>query len=251
MKKFVLFGLLAIISSTSFSQSSFIDYQRNFPRVADALNRKTDTLKKQFEAIGLQWPAKQIYIRSFKYDSQLEVWVRNNVNEPFKLFKTYAVCALAGTLGPKRMEGDYQVPEGFYYINAFKPNSAYHMSLGLNYPNASDKIVSGTTDPGGDIFIHGSCVTVGCIPIQDFQIEEVYILAMSAKSNGQDFIPVHIFPVRYNNPKSMAYFDKTTKDQADVQQFDMKLKEVYDYFEKEKKLPIISIDAKGGYEIMN
>ena len=251
MKKFVLLVVFIISISAIFAQSSFIDYQRNFPRVADALNRKTDTLKKQFEALGLQWPAKQIYIRSFKYDSQLEVWVRNNLNEPFKLFKTYAVCALAGSLGPKRMEGDYQVPEGFYYINAFKPNSAYHMSLGLNYPNASDKIISNNTNPGGDIFIHGSCVTVGCIPIQDFQIEEVYILAMSAKSNGQDFIPVHIFPVRYNNAKSMAYFDKTTKDQADVQQFDMKLKEVYDYFEKEKKLPIISIDAKGGYEIMN
>ncbi len=233
------------------AQSSFIDYERNFPRVADAFDRKVDTLKKQFEALGLQWPARQIYIRSFKYDSQLEVWVRNNVNEPFKLFKTYAVCALAGTMGPKRMAGDYQVPEGFYYINAFKPNSLYHMSLGLNYPNASDKIVTSGTDPGGDIFIHGSCVTVGCIPIQDFQIEEVYILAMSAKSNGQDFIPVHIYPVRFNNAKSMAYFDKATKDQPDVQQFATKLKEVYDYFEKEKKLPVISIDAKGGYEIMN
>ena len=55
------------------------------------------------------------------------------------------------------------------------------MSLGLNYPNASDKIISQKTDPGGDIYIHGSCVTVGCIPIQDFQIEEVYILAMGAK----------------------------------------------------------------------
>ncbi len=251
MKKLILAGGFIFIATIIFAQSSFIDYQRNFPRVADALNRKTDTLKKQFAALGLQWPAKQIYIRSFKYDSQLEVWVRNNINEPFKLFKTYAVCALAGSLGPKRMEGDYQVPEGFYYINAFKPNSAYHMSLGLNYPNASDKIIAGNTNPGGDIYIHGSCVTVGCIPIQDFQIEEVYILAMSAKSNGQDFIPVHIFPVRYNNPKSMAYFDKTTKDQTDIQQFDMKLKEVYDYFEKQKKLPVISIDAKDNYEIMD
>jgi murein L,D-transpeptidase YafK len=149
------------------------------------------------------------------------------------------------------MEGDYQVPEGFYYINTFKPNSAYHMSLGLNYPNASDKIITEGTNPGGGIYIHGSCVTVGCIPIQDYQIEEVYILAMSAKSSGQDFIPVHIFPVRYNNPKSMAYFDKITKDNAELLQFDMKLKEVYDYFEKEKKLPIISIDPKGNYEIMN
>lgn len=251
MKKFVFAVAFLILGSAVFSQASFIDYQRNFPRVADALNRKTDTLKKQFATLGLQWPAKQIYIRSFKYDSQLEVWIRNNAAEPFKLFKTYAVCALAGSLGPKRMEGDYQVPEGFYYINTFKPNSAYHMSLGLNYPNPSDKIITQGTNPGGGIYIHGSCVTVGCIPIQDYQIEEVYILAMSAKSSGQDFIPVHIFPVRYNNPKSMAYFDKITKDDAALLKFDMKLKEVYDYFEKEKKLPIISIDPKGSYEVMN
>ncbi len=249
--KFLAAIAIMFVCINATAQKSFIDYQDNFPRVADAMNRKADTLKKQFIAAGLQWPAYQIYIRSFKYDSQLEVWVRNNNDEPFKLFKTYSVCALAGTMGPKRMEGDYQVPEGFYYINEFKPNSLYHMSLGLNYPNAADKIVSHGTDPGGDIYIHGSCVTVGCIPIQDYQIEEVYILAMSAKSNGQDFIPVHIFPVRFNNVKSMAYFDKTTKDEPDVQQFETKLKEVYDYFEKEKKLPVISIDAKGDYEILN
>ena len=74
---------------------------------------------------------------------------------------------------------------------------------------------------------------------------------MSAKSNWQDFIPVHIFPIRFNNPKSVAYFDKATKDEPEVQQFETKLKEVYDYFEKEKKLPIISIDPKGEYEVMN
>jgi murein L,D-transpeptidase YafK len=249
--KFLASIVIVFFCIQATAQPSFIDYQRNFPRVADAMNRKVDTLKKQFDAAGLQWPAKQIYIRSFKYDSQMEVWVRNSTSEPFKLFKTYSICALAGTMGPKRMQGDYQVPEGFYYINEFKPKSAYHMSLGLNYPNASDKIVTQGTNPGGDIYIHGSCVTVGCIPIQDPQIEELYILAMSAKSNGQDFIPVHIFPVRFNNPKSMAYFDKTTKDDPDVQQFAAKLKEVYDYFEKEKRLPVISIDMKGGYEILN
>src|SRR5436305_12977709 len=110
--KIAAFILLLFISMHALAQPSFMDYQKNFPRVADALNRKTDTLKKQFAAAGLQWPAHQIYIRSFKYDSQLEVWVRNNNDEPFKLFKTYSVCALAGTMGPKRMACDYQVPEG-------------------------------------------------------------------------------------------------------------------------------------------
>ena len=251
--KFLFSVSIALLCMQGNAQSSFIQYQYNFPRVADAMNRKADTLKKQLTDAGFQWPPKQIYIRSFKYDSQLEVWVRNSQNEAFKLFKTYPVCALAGSMGPKRMMGDYQVPEGFYYINEFKPNSNYHMSLGLNYPNASDKIVSSDSNfnPGGDIYIHGSCVTVGCIPIQDRQIEELYILAMGAKSSGQDFIPVHIFPVRFDNTKSMAYFEKTTKDQPGVQQFANKLKEVYDYFEKEKRLPVISIDMQGKYEIMN
>lgn len=254
MKNLFTSILCVFVSFSALAQgpsASFIDYQRALPRPADAIKSKEDTLRKQFEAKGLQFPAKYIYIRSFKYDGQLEVWVKNERKEPYKLFKTYRVCAMAGTLGPKRMAGDYQVPEGFYYINEFKPTSNYHMSLGINYPNASDKIITLGEKPGGDIYIHGSCVTVGCIPIQDYQIEEVYILAMSAKSSGQDFIPVHIFPIRYYNARSVAYFDKAMKDQPDVQQFAAKLKEVYDYFEKEKKLPIISIDTKGGYEIMN
>ena len=71
----------------------------------------------------------------------------------------------SGTMGPKRLQGDYQVPEGFYYINEFNPNSNYHLHLGLNYPNASDKILSDSLRPGGDIYIHGSCVSIGCIPL--------------------------------------------------------------------------------------
>src|SRR5690606_30525766 len=104
--------------------------------------RKEDTLRKQFSALKLEWPAKFLYIRSFKYDSKLEVWVKNEHKENYQLFKTYKVCALAGSLGPKRLEGDYQVPEGFYYINEFNPRSSYYLSLGLNYPNLSDLVLS-------------------------------------------------------------------------------------------------------------
>ncbi|HEX8333840.1 MAG TPA: L,D-transpeptidase family protein, partial [Segetibacter sp.] len=185
-----------------------------------------------------------------KYDSQLEVWVRSNNNETFKLFKTYKVCAMAGSLGPKRMEGDYQVPEGFYYINEFNPRSSYHLSLGINYPNASDKVLSDFSKPGGEIYIHGSCLTVGCIPIQNNQIEELYILAAYAKTQGQDFIPVHIFPIKFNNKKSFEYLAKTTKDDTELQKFAIKIKEVYDYFEEKKKLPLISVNKKGEYVVM-
>ena len=245
---FVLTFVIAV--TAAFAQPSFVDYQKTYPRVASAMRGKEDTLKRQFEKAGLSWPAKQMYIRSFKYDSQLEVWVRNSNKEPYKLFKTYKVCALAGGMGPKRMEGDYQVPEGFYYINEFNPRSNYHLSLGINYPNPSDRVLSDSSRPGGEIYIHGSCLTVGCIPIQNPQIEELYILAAHAKNNGQDFIPVHIFPVRYNNRKSFDYFARTTKGDQDLQRFAIKIKEVFYYFEEKKKLPLITINKKGDYVVM-
>lgn len=246
----LLISCLLLLASSSFSQSSFVDFQKTFSRVAYAMKMKEDTLRKQFAAADINWPPKQIYIRSFKYDSQLEVWVRDEDNEKFKLFKTYKVCAMAGTLGPKRFQDDYQVPEGFYYINQFKPNSNYHLALGINYPNESDRILSDSLSPGGGIYIHGNCITTGCIPILDNQIEEVYLLAAMAKSAGEDFIPVHIFSVRYNKEKSMQYLSKTTKDNQDVQKFEVKLKEAYDYFEEHKTLPFITTNKKGEYVIL-
>lgn len=234
-------------AQTAAPEFNFVNYQRSFPVFNDALKRKEDTLMKQFEEKKLAWPAKYLYIRSFKYDSQLEVWVKQEKNEAFKLFKTYKVCAMAGTLGPKRMAGDYQVPEGFYYINEFNPRSNYHLSLGLNYPNASDKMLSDSLQPGGDIYIHGSCVTTGCIPITDTQIEELYILATQAKNMGEDFIPVHIFPVAFKSPRSSDYLVKYVKDFPEYRQMADKMKQVFYYFEKHKNLPVIMVNDRGEY----
>lgn len=243
--------LIAIgLSPSLFAQgafANFIDYQKGFNRPGDALKRKEDTLQKQFAAKKLDWPARQIYVRSFKYDGELEVWVRNDRKESFKLFKTYKVCALAGTLGPKRMQGDYQVPEGFYYINEFNPNSQYYLSLGLNYPNASDKILSDSLHPGGDIYIHGSCVTVGCIPVTDKFIDEIYLLAAFAKNSGQDFIPVHIYPIRYSNKRSIDYLAGLTRNDQSLKKFAERLESVYDHFELTKQLPLIMVNGNGDY----
>ncbi|MDQ6609687.1 MAG: energy transducer TonB, partial [Bacteroidota bacterium] len=174
--------------------------------------------------------------------------VRSSPKEPYKLFKTYRVCALAGSLGPKRMQGDYQVPEGFYYINVFNPNSNYYLSLGLNYPNVSDKILSDPVRPGGEIYIHGSCVTIGCIPLTDQQIDEIYILAAHAKSAGQDYIPVHIFPIRYNSKKSVDYLATLTRTDEKLKGFASRLEAVYDHFEITHHLPVIMTDSKGEYQ---
>lgn len=259
MKKLIIpflallwFGVPAVAQTSARNAaltSSFIDYQKTFPRPDESFRRKEDTLKKQFAAKKLNWPAKYIYIRSFKYDSNLEVWVKNEMSEPFKLFKTYKVCALAGTLGPKRLEGDYQVPEGFYYINEFNPKSTYYLSLGINYPNVSDQILSDSLRPGSAIYIHGSCVTVGCIPITDQQIDELYILAAHAKDQGQDYIPVHIFPVRFNVQKSVNYLNNLAKDDPALKRFAQRMEDAFEYFEKHKQLPVVMINDKGDYII--
>jgi len=254
VKRFSFLLLIVICYVNGAAQGSavsytFIDYQKSIPKITDLLVRKQDTLMKQFKNKGLVWPAKFIYIRSFKYDSQLEVWVKNERNQPYKLFKTYKICALAGTLGPKRMEGDYQVPEGFYHINELNPNSQYHLSLGLNYPNMSDRMLSDSTQPGGDIYIHGSCVTTGCIPVTNQQIEELYILAAYAKNQGQDFIPVHIFPVDFKNTKSEDYLKKYLETFSEYSPFESKMKNAYYFFEKYKQLPTILINEKGEYLI--
>lgn len=202
---------------------------------------------KQFREKNLRWPARYLYIRSFKYDSQLEVWVKNERADAYKLFKTYKVCALAGTLGPKRIQGDYQVPEGFYHINEFNPNSNYHLSLGLNYPNLSDRLLSDSLQPGGDIYIHGSCVTTGCIPITDQQMDELYILALYARNQGQDFIPVHIFPINFKNSRSEEYLQKYLSGFSENTQFENRMKNAFYYFEKYKQIPVVLVNQKGEY----
>lgn len=206
-------------------------------------------LKKEFLADGLHWPVYQIYIRNFKQEGQLEVWARNNNKAPFQLFKTYKVCALSGVLGPKRKEGDYQVPEGFYYINEFRPNSNYHLALGLNYPNAADIQWSDSLHPGNEIFIHGGCITVGCIPIQDHQIEELYVLARTAFKNKQAFIPVHIFPMQYTGDKVDKAIRKLAEYTPGYDKLSASLKEVYMHFEANRRLPLIGVDTNGKYVV--
>lgn len=239
--------MTAFIGMSVSAQTASTDLKRASLKVTDIFAKVEDSLKKEFATKALAYPPKEIFVRSFKYDRQLEVWVKNSEGDQFKLFKSYKVCLQSGTIGPKRMQGDYQVPEGFYYINEFNPNSNYHLSLGLNYPNASDRVLSDPQRPGGDIYIHGSCASTGCIPITDGPIEELYVLASRVKEAGQEFIPVHIFPIKYNQKKSAEYLEQATKDNEALQQFSNNLKVAYDYFEEKKKLPVILVSKKGQY----
>ena len=247
LKIFCVVTMIVCLPVLVSAQNYYVNIQRTSYKVSDVFSRMEDSVKKQFEAQQLTWPPEAMYVRSFKYDRQLEVWVKGNTKDPFKLFKTYKVCMQSGTMGPKRMEGDYQVPEGFYQINEFNPNSNFHLSLGLNYPNASDKILSDSLRPGSAIYIHGNCVSTGCIPISDKPMEELYIIASNVKAKGQEFIPVHVFPVRYNVKKSMEYLNTTIQNNVYLQTFNKNIKAAFDYFETKKQLPVIMVNQKGEY----
>jgi murein L,D-transpeptidase YafK len=96
--------------------------------------------------------------------------------------RIYPMTAFSGTLGPKLREGDGQIPEGIYGIEYLNPNSSYYLSLKVSYPNASDRKrakADGRTNLGGDIMIHGKAVTIGCVPVGDDAIEDIFYLAAS------------------------------------------------------------------------
>lgn len=175
------------------SSAAFWQQQLRYPRVRAAQATAGPVVAARLRARSLAPDQLEILFRLLKTHRELEVWARNRAGGPFELLHAYPLAATSGTLGPKRRAGDGQVPEGFYEIDRFNPKSNFHLSLGLNYPTAAERAL-GEPNPGGDIFIHGGAVTIGCLPITNAGIEEVYLLAVLARAAGQKIIPIHIFP---------------------------------------------------------
>jgi murein L,D-transpeptidase YafK len=223
---------------------SFEREQRRVPRVEAALTARKPALNALFTAAGAPFPPRGILLRAFKREAALELWADRGDGR-FVLVQTYGICASSGALGPKRREGDGQVPEGFYRVNHFNPASAFHLSLGIDYPNAVDRRASGPR-PGGAIYIHGSCVTIGCLPITDEKIEEVYVAAVLARDGGQAAIPVHVFPARLTEP-FFAELAQTRAAPPALVSFWRNLKEGFDLFERDRRLPQVVVGHDGRY----
>ena len=185
-----------------------------------------------------------VFLRAFKEEMVLEVWMKGEGQTAFQLYREFAICAASGKPGRKLKQGDYQVPEGFYHIDRFNPWSNFHLSLGINYPNDADRFFADKETPGGDIFIHGSCQSIGCLAMTDEFIKEIYLLCDGARKAGQEKIEVHIFPFRLTNE------DIQKKSQNVQQSMHWKnLQEGYRYFETRHILPNIGVDHEGRYFI--
>lgn len=185
-------------------------------------------LKEEFNKanIGL---GNEAYIRIFKLEKELEVWVRKEMK--FELFKTYPICTFgSGKLGPKLYEGDGQAPEGFYSVgsSSLNPFSRFHLSINVGYPNEFDRSLVRT---GSAIMIHGDCVSIGCFAMTDSIIEKIYTIVEKAFRQGQKKLRIDIFPFRFTEKN----LDKNKK--SEWIDFWLNLKEGYDLFEINKIPP--------------
>ena len=177
-----------------------------------------------------------IFVRIFKEESQLEVWKAKDDGR-FHHFKTYPICNWSGGLGPKLKEGDKQSPEGFYTVDAgqMNPNSQFHLSFNLGYPNTYDR-VNGRT--GAALMVHGDCRSAGCYAMTDALIEEIYALAREAFNGGQRQFHVHAFPFRMTEENMKRH----RKDRW--YRFWKTMKPGYDDFEKSQMLPKVYVCSK-------
>ena len=195
---------------------------------------------------GIAFSSPRIGIRIYKAERQLEVWGARSDRSPYRLVAAYQIAGLSGRLGPKRKEGDRQAPEGFYFVDRFNPKSRFHLSLGLNYPNSSDRRRGGKERLGTDIFIHGNCVSAGCFAMTDRVIDQIYPMAVNARNHGQQFIPVSIFPCRLE-PEKWRTLQREFASQPKLIEFWSSLVPAYRWFEQTHLWPRPHVDHRGNY----
>lgn len=195
-------------------------------------------------------PKSPIFIRIFKEESELEVWKQRDDGR-FYHFKTYPICNWSGDLGPKIRQGDKQAPEGFYSVANYQlnPNSSFHVSFNLGYPNAYDKAHNRT---GDFLMVHGKCRSAGCYAMTDAIMEEIYALARESLRGGQERFDVHAYPFRMTD----ANMERHRKHRWYA--FWRTLKEGYDHFEAHRLPPgvqvcerryIVNVDVSPGMRV--
>ena len=145
-----------------------------------------------------------------KEEKSLEIYAKSGTND-FKFIRSYPILAASGVAGPKRREGDRQVPEGIYPIDFLNPNSSYHLSMQIGYPNANDRAQAAkegrTNHLGGEIMIHGDAKSIGCLAMGDEASEDFFVLAADT---GITNINVILSPVDFREGKSIPENAKLT-----------------------------------------
>ena len=193
-----------------------------------------ERLKAQGVALGAP-----VFLRIFKLESELEIWMQKDGR--YRKFATYPICLWSGRVGPKLREGDRQAPEGFYAVTKeeLNPNSRWHRSFSLGFPNAFDRALGRT---GSFIMVHGGCQSVGCFAMTNDVVDEIWRLVTAALDQGQPAFNVQVFPFRMTEKNLAARKgDQWSPFWAD-------LKKGYDAFERTHLPPMVSV-CEGRYVI--
>ena len=168
-------------------QSTLEDFLQSYSAYA------TRRLTPYFAKAKVSYPPREVTFLALKQEKKLELWARDSGE--FRFIRNYDIRAASGVPGPKLRQGDRQVPEGIYRIEGLNPNSHYHLSIKLNYPNEFDLFHAwqeGRADPGSDIFIHGKAASIGCLAMGDEAIEELFVLtALVGAENVKVVIAPH------------------------------------------------------------
>ncbi|MGR9088272.1 MAG: L,D-transpeptidase family protein [Gammaproteobacteria bacterium] len=164
--------------------------------VADVLQAYGGAVKGKlgyyFTQARVSYPPREVTLVALKKEKKLELWARDSGE--FRFIRDYYIMAASGEAGPKLRQGDRQVPEGVYRIEGLNPNSHYHLSMKINYPNEFDRFHAwheGRVNPGSDIFIHGKATSIGCLAMGDEVIEELFVLTAQV---GAENVKVVIAP---------------------------------------------------------
>jgi len=209
-------------------------------RAQAAYAAQAPQLERALEAQGLRLGS-PVYLRLTKAPAELTAFVEA-ADGRFKVFRTWPVCAVSGSLGPKLREGDRQAPEGFYTVRPVQmnPASSYHLSFNLGYPNAFDRAHG---RHGSFLMVHGACVSVGCFAMTDRGIEEIWTLMQAAFEGGQTAVDVHIFPFAMTAENLAAH-------QASAHlPFWISLAPAWKQFEETARVPDIRV-SKGAYQVL-
>lgn len=168
-------------------------------RVSAARDSSAASLDAALAALGTK-RGTPLFIRIFKREAVLELWVELEPGAPYRRLRRYPICTFSGELGPKTREGDRQAPEGLYRVarEQMNPNGRFHLSFNLGYPNAFERAQGWT---GSALMVHGECVSIGCYAMGNPAIEEIYTLMEEAFDAGQVAVPVHAFPFALDAPR--------------------------------------------------
>lgn len=195
-------------------------------------------LQERLAAKGLQ-EGSPLFVRIYKREFELELWMQRD--GVFHHFTTYPICMWSGRLGPKLKQGDRQSPEGFYTVarGALNPNSSYHRSFNLGYPNAYDRAHGRT---GSFLMVHGACASVGCFAMTDAQIDEIWRLVIAAFKGGQKQFQVQALPFRMTEQEIADHADHPSIS------FWKDLKAGSDLFDATRVPPRVSV-CRGRYAV--